>query len=331
MCSERRRQRWLNHTRHLGGARQAASALGSTLVLLEKVAQPLGGSPWAAGLGTWAGAPWAGGRSSSVSCQHPFGVRLRAAGWERLTAWNCPRALVWGHKTPQLQRFHPFSLVTSCPRVEAKLLLWMSLAFFGWDLHQATAGVSGTHHKHPWPGQLPNTFQRTGQTINLIIFGNETFFVCANRTFSSCSSKKPQQTSGKILRNNNNEKGVLLTYMPNIKAPVSSRTWIRFLQMTILPSWVFALDKPDSWCQEEKLCSHSSKTLNNLPTLSPSSVCSSKVGLSVYKRRLGHKSPFITLQSRLSCSSQGKGLLTVPERHCDGIKLGTRVSKTGIK
>lgn len=130
MCSERRRQRWLNHTRHLGGAWQAASALGSTLLLLEKVAQPLGRSPWAAGLGTWTGAPWAGGRSSSVSCQHPFGLRLRAAGWERLTAWNCPRALVWGHKTPQDQRLHPFSSVTSCPRVEAKLLLWMSLAFF---------------------------------------------------------------------------------------------------------------------------------------------------------------------------------------------------------
>lgn len=80
-----------------------------------------------------------------------------------------------------------------------------------------------------------------------------------------------------------------------------------------------------------ELCSHSSEMLNNLPTLSQSSVCSSKAGLSVYKKRLGHKSPFITLQSRLSCSLQGKGVLPVPERCHNGIKLGTQLSKAGIK
>lgn len=137
--------------------------------------------------------------------------------------------------------------------------------------------------------------------------------------------------SGKILRNNANEKGVLLTYVPNIKTPASSRTWIRFLKMTILAELRFCFRQARFPVPRGELCSHSSKTLNNLPTLSPSSVCSSKVGLSVYKRRLGHKSPFITLQSRLSCSPQGEGFPTVPERRRDGIKLGTRVSKTGIK
>lgn len=143
--------------------------------------------------------------------------------------------------------------------------------------------------------------------------------------------QKKKTTSGKILRNNANENGVLLTYRPNIKAPVSSRTWIRFLQTTISAELIFCFRQARFLVPRGELCSHSSKTLNNLPTLSPSSVCNSKVGLSVYKRRLGHKSPFITLQSRLSPSSQGEGFLTVPERRRDGIKLGTWVSKTGIK
>ena len=137
--------------------------------------------------------------------------------------------------------------------------------------------------------------------------------------------------SGKILRNDTNEKGVLLTYMPNVKPPVSSRTWIRFLQMTIFAELSFCFRQARFLMPRGEPCLHSSKTLNNLPTLSPSSVCSSKVGLSVYKSRLGHKSPFITLQSRLSCPLRGEGFLTVPERRHDRIKLGTRVSKTGIK
>lgn len=36
-----------------------------------------------------------------------------------------------------------------------------------------------------------------------------------------------------MLEDNTNEKDVLLAYMLNIKVPVSNRTWIRFLDMTI--------------------------------------------------------------------------------------------------
>jgi len=165
------RQRWLNHTRHLCGAQRAAPARENLLILLEKLAQLLSQPPRAARLGTW------GGTSSSASCQHPCGTHLRAAGWEKLMVSGTPlRALMPGHPTPQDRCFHPFSSVTSCPRVGAKLLLWMSLAFFGWDLHQATAGVSGSQRTHPWPGLLPNAFRRQWPDTKSHYFWKQEFF-----------------------------------------------------------------------------------------------------------------------------------------------------------
>lgn len=143
------RQRWLNHTRHLCRAWWAASALENALPLLEKVAQLLSQPPWA-------GNPSVGQEQQCqlpASLWHtPEGSRLGKANSIR----NRPTALISGLPTLQDQCFHPFSSVTSCPRVGAKLL--MSLAFSGWGLHQAD--VSGSHHMHPWPGRLPNAFRR---------------------------------------------------------------------------------------------------------------------------------------------------------------------------
>lgn len=132
--------------------------------------------------------------------------------------------------------------------------------------------------------------------------------MCEWDFFSSCSSKKLQWKDTK----NTNEKGMLLTCMMNIKVAASNRTWIRFLQMPVFAELSFCFRQVRFLVPRGELCSHSSKTLNNLPTLSSSSVCSRKVGLSVYKRRLGHKSPPITLWSRLCCSLQGEGFETAP-------------------
>lgn len=124
---------------------------------------------------------------------------------------------------------------------------------WGFFLEICTWMVSQDHTLHSC-GQdgFPMHFKRTGQALNLTIFGN--FFYRQIGLFPAAIKKKGKRKKRKksrmILWNNTNEKGVL-TYMPNINAPVSSRTWIRFSQMTIFAELSCALDKPDSWCQEE--------------------------------------------------------------------------------
>lgn len=90
---------------------------------------------------------------------------------------------------------------------------------------------------------------------------------------------------------NTNEKGMLLTCMLNIKlllprGPESSSYKSQFLQ-----SLVFALDGQIPGAKRRTVLTFQQNLKSNLPTLSASSVCSSKVGLSVYKRRVDHKSP----------------------------------------
>lgn len=69
-----RRQRWLNHPRHLRGARRAASALENALFLLEEVAQPLRPATTGCQAGGIPRDTPAWGRTSSIPSAY--------AGWE---------------------------------------------------------------------------------------------------------------------------------------------------------------------------------------------------------------------------------------------------------
>lgn len=194
------RQRWLNHTRHLRGA-----GLQKTPCFYSRAPRARVG---------------AAGRVASIPSASGTAPQRRPRGTQchRTKAFSPARR---SHRAQGLRQ----SSCSGC------------LLHFSVEICTRPQLVSRDHTVHV-PGQdsFSMRLECTGQTLNLIIFGNKKYFVCANRTFSSWSSKKK---SGKIVRNNANEKGVLLTYMPNIKAPVSSRTWIRSLQMTISAELIF--------------------------------------------------------------------------------------------
>lgn len=108
--------------RHLHKALQAQPWVQKHLDLTWQSGRALGGSPWEARLGTWAGVPWAWGRTCCGSCQHPSRISLRAVGWERLKA-----AVI----TPK----HSF-LGTQCHRTDVVILSHQPLQAqeLGWSL-----------------------------------------------------------------------------------------------------------------------------------------------------------------------------------------------------
>lgn len=108
-------------------APQQGRPLVNTLLLLEKVAQPLTGQPGNHSRGTLSMGQEQQGELPAPLRHTPEGSRAGKPNGVR----NCPRAPILGHAMPQDQSFRPGSSVTSCPRVAAKLLLSVSLAFFG--------------------------------------------------------------------------------------------------------------------------------------------------------------------------------------------------------
>lgn len=125
----------------------SAGSLGSKSILiwLEKVAEPLEGHP-----GKEAGHQSRGTCTGQdllwelpVSLWHkPEGSEVGKAE----SSSNHPKTLIPGHPMPLDWCCHPFSSATSGQRVGVKLLLSMSLAFYGKDPHQATAGVFAGMH-----------------------------------------------------------------------------------------------------------------------------------------------------------------------------------------
>lgn len=166
----------------------SAGSLGSksTLIWLEKVAEPLVGHPGSRGR-TWCG-----------SCQHPSGISLRAEEWERLQAavitpkhsslgTQCHRiyAVILSHS-----HFRPKSW-GEASALRVSCILWLRFTQLeSWDHWYASLAWSASQciSMH-WKDTKFNYFWKQGIFFNVWIV-----------LFSSCSSKKKKNYCGKILR-----------------------------------------------------------------------------------------------------------------------------------
>lgn len=124
-------------------------------------------------------------RSSSARCQRSSGTWLRAAGWERLTAVeSAPEHSPQGTQRPRTEPFtlshqpHHAQGESSCSGCLLHFLAEICTRpqLVSWDLTVRILGQDA----------FPKHLESTGQTLNLIIFGNKKFFYVWIGLFSSC-------------------------------------------------------------------------------------------------------------------------------------------------